>query len=365
MRRVAITGIACAGAFGWNLPALGDAVASEQPGGAIEEVVSTRGRVRRMRVARLAPFARDSVLPSRTLRRMGEVSQVWTICCLQAVRDAGMESLAACAVPPERRGTFLGTGLGCTDTTWSYLTGLNADGAGMANPFLFSESVANAPAGHSAIELDTRGTTISFTCADASAATAIAHAARAVADERLDAAWCGGVDIVSEPMLHALAALDVPFVSEGAVCFLLEPLATARARGARVYAELAGWGAASDPAAGATSYGTDAAPIERALRAALGRARREAGQPVLPVSTIYLHAAADGPASGAEQRAAARVCPGAAALSLHGRLGALGAAGGFPLAAAALQASGAPAQGSGILAVSCGWGGTIAALLLR
>ena len=142
MRRVAITGVACAGSFGWDPPALGRAAGSEQPCGAMEEIVSTRGKRRRMRVARLAPFARDSVLPARSLRRMGDVSQIWTICCLLAARQAGMESPAACPAPPDRRGTFLGTGLGCTDTTWDYLKGLDADGAGMGNPFLFSESVA-------------------------------------------------------------------------------------------------------------------------------------------------------------------------------------------------------------------------------
>jgi 3-oxoacyl-(acyl-carrier-protein) synthase len=360
MRRVAITGIACAGAFGWGASALGQAAAAEQPCGAMEEVVSTRGRSHRMRVARLAPFARDSVLPPRTLRRMGDVSQIWTICCLQAAREAGMESPAACPAPPERRGTFLGTGLGCTDTTWDYLKGLNADGAGMGNPFLFSESVASAPAGHSAIELDTRGTTISFTCADASAATAVAHAARAIAHERLDAAWCGGIDTISEPVLHALAPLGVPFVSEGAVCFLLEPLAAARARGARTYAELAGWGAASDPAAGATSYGADPAPIERALRAALEHARREAGQPPPAVSDLFLHAAAEGPGRDAELSAARRLGVGAAIHQVGSRLGALGAAGGFPIAAAALQTG----RTGAALTLSTGWGGTIASLLL-
>ncbi len=356
MRRVAITGLACAGPFGWTTASLREACRRQEPGGSMERIEARRGRPHVMRVARCAPFQRESVLTSRTLRRMGELSQIWTICCLQAARDGGFEDLAC---PPERRGTFLGTGFGCTDTTWEYLRGLHADGAGMANPFLFSESVANAPAGHSAIELDTRGTAISLTCADASAATAVAHAARAIAHDRLDAAWCGGVEILSEPLLHVLATLAVPFASEGAVCFLLEPLASARARGARVHAELAGWGEASDPAAPAVDWSINPAPMEQALRAALQRAPREAGQ--LPLS-VYLHAAWEGPARDAEQEAARRVCPEARTLEVSRRLGPLGAAGGFSLAAATLQASEA-ARGHGSLTVSSGWGGTIVSLL--
>jgi len=353
--RAVITGVGVVSGAGVGAAALSDALSRGEALGAIEEVEALRGRSHRVRVARIPPFDRGEHIPPRKLRRMGDVSQIWMIACLLARNDARLDDAAT--APPGRRGTFAGTGYGCIDTTWDYLVGLYNDGAGVANPFLFSESVANAPAGHSAIELDTRGASVTFTCADVSAAAAVEFGARAVREGRVDLVYCGGVDLMSTPLLRALTAFGtVEFVGEGAACIILESERHARQRGARVYAELAGSGMASDPSAPAAGWGTDPGPLGAAIRRALDRARREADGPV----RAFLHPCGDAAAEAAQRTAVKGLLP-EAILEQPGRVtGSLAGAGGLGIAAAVLDG-----RQQDALVCATGWGGSIYALMLR
>jgi 3-oxoacyl-(acyl-carrier-protein) synthase len=311
VRRVVVTGLGCACAAGVGTASLRDALASDRALGEVLEIETFRGRKRPVRLARLAPFDRETFLPSRKLRRMGELSRLWVVCCMMARSDAGWSEADGVLPPPERRGTFLGTGFGCINTTWEYLTGMLRDGAATASPFLFAESVANAPAGHSAIELDTRGADITITCGDASAATALEMAARAIRDGRLEMAYCGGVEMMSESLVRVLASLRSPlFLGEGGACLVLESLDLAQARKARIYAEVAGAAMASDPAAPATDYSRDSRAMERVIRRALASAGGD-GRPFQgPLRKVFLHAAGSPQAVAAERDAVERVCPG-------------------------------------------------------
>lgn len=358
MSRVVVTGIGCAGPFGTDPRALDGAVRAGAPLGSVEPVETLRGRTRRMRLARLGPLDRESFVPARRLRRMGEVSQLWTIACLLARADSGLDARPDGMPEPSRRGTYVGTGFGCIDTTWDYLCGLWRDGAGMANPFLFSESVANAPAGHSSIEMDAQGESVTFTCGDASCAAAVSAAARAVAGDRLATAYAGGVELLPPPLLRVLAALGAPeFLGEGCVCFLLETLESARARGARIHAEIAVAVSGSDPGAAPTRWGTDPAPIARTMRRAIDRFEGR-------VRAVYLHAPGSPPSDAAEREAVRGLLPDVPEISVPAVTGSLAAAGGFTIAAAALGVgAGGTVEGAALVnAVS--WGGTLSSLIL-
>ncbi len=369
MRRVVVTGVGCVSAAGVGAEPLRTALASGGPLGEVLEVEAAGGRKRPVRLARLAPFDRQVFLPPRKLRRMGELSQLWVICCLMARSDAGWEGAGGVLPPPGKRGTFLGTGFGCVDTTWEYLEGMLRDGAATANPFLFAESVANAPAGHSAIELDTRGADITLTCGDASAAAALEMAARAIRDGRLEMACCGGVELAPEPLVRILASLRSPlFLGEGGACLVLESLDLARSRGARIYGEVAGGALASDPEAPATGYSRDPGALERILRRALASAGRGSRLPGEAIRKIFLHAAGSPRADAAERRAVERTCPGVPTETVAAKAGALAAAGGLNLVAAALEA-GDPAggtPGAPLLPVNAfGWGGSLVSVVFR
>lgn len=361
MSRAVITGIGCVGPHGVGREALASALEEGSSLGKPERIGTLRGRSLEIAVARVAPFERDRFIPSRKRRRMGEVSQIWVTCCLLAREDAGLaqEPGSDPRIPPERRGTYVGTGFGCIDITWNYLVGLYRDGPGMANPYLFSESVANAPAGHSAIELDTRGPTITFTCGDASTASALQFAARGIRSGRVEMAYCGGVEMLSQPLLRVLASLgSMDFAGEGGVCFLLESLPRARARGARIYAEVVGSGAASDPVASPTEWSRDPEPVRAALAGAAALAECE-------IRKVFLHACRSPRAEEAERLAVNATLPGVETAQTSSIFGTLAAAGGFNLAAAALEASRPDYRGSAVMVNASSWGGGVYCLALR
>jgi 3-oxoacyl-(acyl-carrier-protein) synthase len=357
MNRVVVTGIGCLSGAGIGPEALQSALQAGRPLGDVVEQPARRGRARRLRVAPVPPFERERYLPPRRLRRMGELSQIWTIACLMARTDARLAADST-SPPPERRGVLLGTGFGCTDTTWAYLEGLHRDGMAAASPFLFAESVANAPSGHAAIETDSRGICITMTCGDASAAAAVIAAERALRQGRLDLAFCGGLEMLSPTLLRALATVgEASHLGAGAACFVLETLDSAARRGARVIAEIAGSGLASDPGCGASCWSIDPAPAALAMRRALDAGgQREQGAP----GSVLLHACGWAPGEAAERAAAATACPDAATRSITPVVGAHAAAGGLALVSAAIEADAA-----GVLVSAQAWGGAAYALWLR
>ena len=359
MRRVVVTGVGVVSPAGTGIAPLLAALEADLPLG--EEIRGTgaRGRTRLQRVARVPPFDRAQLLPARKLRRMAELSQLWTIACLLAHRDAGLDR-AEGAAAPEKKGTFVGTGLGCTDATWAYLEGMYKDGMAAASPFLFAESVANAAGGHSAIELDARGICVTMTCGDASAAAAVGGGARALREGRLDIAYCGGVELMTNPLVGVLAIRGGPaHVGEGAACLVLETLESARRRKAPVLAEITGAGWASDPEAPATSWSCNHSTFAAAMRRALARQEKDHGD--AQVGSVLLHACGWSEADRAERRAAEAVCAGAPRWAVTQVFGAHAAAGGLALAAAARRAS----TDGCILAHAHAWGGAACSLLFR
>ena len=357
MSRVVVTGIGCLSGAGIGPAALQAALQAGAPLGEMVEQPARRGRVRRLRVAYLPSFERERYLAARRLRRMGELSQIWTIACLMAQSDAGKSGEASWP-GPERRGVLLGSGFGCTDTTWDYLEGLHRDGMASASPFLFAESVANAPSGQAAIETDSRGICMTLTCGDASAAAAVIAAEQALRAGRVDLVFCGGTEIMSPSLCRALATVGDPsHLGDGAACFVLETSDSAARRGARIVAEVAGSGMASDPGCPPNRWSCDPAPMAAAMRRALhAGGRGEGGAP----GSMMLHACGWAPAEKAERAAAESVCPGAALRSVTPVCGAHAAAGGLALVAAALDAG-----PEGILVSAQAWGGAAYALWLR
>lgn len=370
MSRVVVTGIGSVTGAGIGVASLRYALEKGSPVGRDEEVETLRGGTRTIQVSRIGSFDREAFLSSRRLRRMSEASQIWVISCLLARTDAGLDDLPAQHRPaPEKCGIFAGTGFGSTDVTWDYVQGMLQDGPGMANPFLFSESVANAPAGHAAIDLDLRGTNVTITSGDASATTALYLAARAIRSGKLDMAWCGGFEVISEPLLRVIGALgsigngrDSVHIGEGSICLVIESLETAKKRGTRIYAELVGTGLTSDPRAGATQWSTTVAPHQRAMRRAIRQARGVEDRPVS--LTKVLIPSTDG--NGAVREAAASLLDKGTPVSvITSVLGAFTAGGGVDLAAGVIACDEDGASGDHVMVNASSWGGTIVSHVLR
>jgi 3-oxoacyl-[acyl-carrier-protein] synthase II len=164
---------------------------------------------------------------------------------------------------------------------------------GRVPPLTIPAFMPNAAAGHVAMRQGVKGPVITYSVACASSAVAIAEAAKAVQRGEVDLAIAGGSEALIVPGVvlawqamqtlapfapgeHATACK--PFASdrggfvlgEGAAFIVIESAARAAARGARAYAEIAGWGLSCD----ATHLTKpDAAGQARALRQALAMAR--------------------------------------------------------------------------------------------
>lgn len=233
--------------------------------------------------AATAAFDESRWFTKLQLAGVDRVSQLAVAAADLAVRDGGgLEG-----IDRERVGVYAGCGMGgAAALETAYRSG------GRVPPLTIPAFMPNAPAGHVAMRMGVLGPVITYSVACASSAVAIAEAAKALRSGEIDIAIAGGSEALIVPgvvlawqAMMTLAGFAPgeaaracrPFASdrsgfvlgEGAAFLVLETAAHARARGARVYAQLAGWGLSCD----ATHLTKpDVGGQQRALRAALKQA---------------------------------------------------------------------------------------------
>jgi 3-oxoacyl-[acyl-carrier-protein] synthase II len=170
-------------------------------------------------------------------------------------------------VPAERAGVVYATGIGGIEWLLAQHEVLLSKGPGRVSPFMVPALMGNAPAGHIAMWLGVTGANFCTVSACASGSHAVGEGYRMIADGILDVAMVGGSEAATLPLtVAAFAQMQAltrnpdpetasrPFdaerdgfvLSEGACALILEEEERARARGARIYAELAGYGASAD-----------------------------------------------------------------------------------------------------------------------
>ena len=237
-------------------------------------------------------------------RRLPRISQLAVVACRLAVRDAGLEPGTIPGL-----GLVLGSQWGDFRSSEAFASGFLAKGPLGLSPLVFPSTVMNGMAAHAAIALAARGPMLTLNQAGIAGELAIARGAGLITAGRAAAVLAGGVDELSEILFRELARLAAisptdaspaagaapegcrPFdrrangtvAGEGATVLLLESLAAARARGARVYAELAGaaWGNLPAPRHGVP-------PPRRRDPAVIHRALRQAGAAPDAVGAAYL-----------------------------------------------------------------------------
>lgn len=209
--------------------------------------------------------ARDHVRPA-LLRRMDRCSQMVVTACRMALADADLTLAGADA---EAAGVVLGTAYGNLTESEDFLRGLFAKGPALANPLTFPNLVLNAPTGYVAIDLGIRGPNLTVVRGEVSGEAALALAYDTIVTGQADVLLAGGVDELSPALRQIHADLHLlspgnggrkewssPFdrdrngmvMGEGAAMLLLESETHARARGARLRAELVGHASESMPA---------------------------------------------------------------------------------------------------------------------
>lgn len=262
-------------------------------------------------------------------------------------------------VPAERAGVYWGTGLGGASSTEQSYRRFLLDRAAL-RPMTVPRIMPSSPAAQIAIRHGLRGPNLTFAVACASAATALGEALLALRAGRLDMAVAGGSEALLLPGVLAgwkgLRVLSTaeqaatpelacrPYalgrsglaLGEGAAAFVLERPETARARGARPLAVLAGYGSTCDAASLVD-------PRPEGEAAAMRQALADAGLPRDAIGLVNAHATGTEAGDAVEAQAIAEVFgpgrppPVCATKSLHGHL--LGAAGAIEAAisVAALQ----------------------------
>lgn len=219
----------------------------------------------------------------------------------EAVEDSGILNNIA----PERFGVYFGTGIGGMDTFVAEHNALLQRGPQRVSPLFIPKMISNMGAGNIAIKFGAKGPCISVSTACASGTTAIGEAYRAVKGGYADAIIAGGVEACINPLavagfINCMAlsesddknAASIPFdarrngfvMGEGAGALIVEEYEHAVKRGARIYAEIKGYGSTCD-AFHVTAPDSSAEASARAI----ADCRNEAGGGVAP-EKIYINA---------------------------------------------------------------------------
>jgi 3-oxoacyl-[acyl-carrier-protein] synthase II len=229
-------------------------------------------------------------LPASTARRLGRPSR-WAVAAARiALADAGLGSLEG-----RRIAVVLSTSFGAVLFTEKLVHQILVEGPESAQPFYFSECVANAAAAQVALALGARGANVTVTQREAGPLVALARGAAEVREGRADVALVGAADEMS-PLLHGVldrfgatargdgerdeaprpfdAARSGLLAGEGASVLVLERADDARARGAARSVRVAATAGAFDPSASPSDWGEGDAALAKGLARALDRAGR-------------------------------------------------------------------------------------------
>lgn len=267
-------------------------------------------------------FVPEEVIPAKQARRMDRFTQFAVAAAQMLMKDADFRITEDNAYDV---GVILGVGLGGLQTIETYHAKLLQSGPSKVSPFLIPMLISNMGPGQIAMFTGAMGPNIVTTTACASAIHGIGTAYSEILLGRISAAITGGVEATITPLgvagFTALKALSThynddparasrPFdknrdgfvIGEGAGLLLLETLESARARGARIYAELVGYGA-SDDAYHMTAPREDGGGMIRVMRNAL----RDAGLAPEAIGHINAHATSTLLGDRAENRAVKEV----------------------------------------------------------
>ena len=282
MRRVAITGAGAISALGRNIAEFAESLRAGRGGiGQIESI--SIPTLRFQNGAEVKNYTHQAYFEDRRADFMDRFAQFAVIAAREAVKDAAVQWT------PELRETsaiVTGSCVGGQSTQDIGFIEIYKKGVNRVHPLTIPKTMANAGASHISMEFGITGPAFTISTACSSSAHAIGQAFQMVASGTSDLAITGGSEApFSLGILKAWEAMRVvspdtcrPFskdrrgmiLGEGAAMFVLEPLEAARARGARIHAELVGFGMSAD-AGHITQPSVDGAA--RAMRAALRSAK--------------------------------------------------------------------------------------------
>lgn len=252
-------------------------------------------------------FSPENRLDKKEAKRMDRFTQFAVTAALEAIDDAGTKFED---IDPFRAGVIAGVGIGGLNLTNQEHSKYLEKGPDRISVFFIPMMIGNMAAGTISMKTGFKGANFCTTTACASSTHAIGEAFRKIKDGYLDVCIAGGAEAcVSEFALGGfnnmkaltrsddLTRCSIPFdkerngfvLGEGSGMLVLEELEHAKARGAKIYAEIAGYGATGD-----AYHMTSPSPTGEAAAAGMRLAYEEAGLKPEDIDYINAHGTSTG-----------------------------------------------------------------------
>lgn len=262
--RVVVTGMGVISPLGNGVPLLWDALCTGKSG--IDRIDKFDVRDFSTQIAGyVKEFAPENYIDKKEARRMDRFTQFAVAACKEAIEQA---ELNLDEIDKERLGVILGTGIGGIETLENQVNVFYSKGPSRISPFMIPMMIANMAAGQISIDTGAKGTNFTIVTACAASANALGEAFNTIRAGLADVIISGGSEAPITPTalagfcsMKAMSSFnDVPqmasrpfdakrdgfVMSEGAGILILESYSHANARGARILAEIAGYGVTAD-----------------------------------------------------------------------------------------------------------------------
>mgnify|MGYP004727035051 FL=1 len=292
-RRVVVTGLGAVTPIGNNVADFWSGVKEGKVGiGPITKFDTTDYKVKN--AAEVKGFVAKEFMDFKAAKRMEPFSQYAVAAAKEAYADAGLDIEKEDAF---RAGVIIGSGIGSLQEVEKSYARILEKGPNKVNPLMVPLMISNMAAGNVSIQLGFRGKCTNVVTACASGTNCIGDAFRAIQYGDAEIMAAGGTEscicptgVAGSTALTALSQTEdpmrasIPFdkerngfvIGEGAGVVILEELEHAKARGARIYAEVAGYGSTGD-AYHITSPAEDGSGAAKAMELAMEEAGVEPG----------------------------------------------------------------------------------------
>ncbi len=263
-RRVVITGFGCVSPVGNNVKETWQALLAGKSGaGPITSFDASAHKTKF--AAEVKGFDAAALLGNRDARKMDRFTQFATVATLEALEQSRLKIDES---NRDRVGILIGTGIGGIMTILEQYDLLKERGPERVSPFLIPMMISDSAAGNLAIRVGARGPNMALATACASGTNALGEAAemirRGAADAMIAGASEAAITTLSMAGMNVMTALSTrnddpqrasrPFdkdrdgflMGEGSGILILEELEYARARGAKILSEFAGYGTSDD-----------------------------------------------------------------------------------------------------------------------
>ena len=267
LKRVVVTGLGALSPLGNTAPETWEALKAGKSGAApITHFDASKFKTQF--ACEVKNFKATDFIDRKEARKMDLYEQYALVAAMEAVKDSGMDLEAE---DKNRIGVVLGVGIGGIHTFEEEAGNYAVNGAEMGpkyNPFFIPKMIADIASGQISIQYGFHGPNYTTTSACASSTNALADAFNLIRLGKANVMVTGGAEAAIWPAgvggfnaMHALstrnddpehasrpfsASRDGFIMGEGATCLILEELEHAKARGAKIYCEVAGVGMSAD-----------------------------------------------------------------------------------------------------------------------